>query len=268
MIFCLYVCLFIREVLAINLINLLKAKEGDIEMKKFFVSLMLAFTILFVDADLGFAREFDFEWQFACGDVFEAVNDSGTRYEISAPSSNAITVLSQNGGNLEVRFETVGDFYIVAHVPNGQKYFYHLMVGGQENHPIIEQRIEDGNENFAQEILTLVNRERNRLGIAPLHLSQDLMVSATIRSKEIERRYSHTRPDGSDCFTVLKSIKHTAGENIAAGQETAQDVMNAWMNSQGHRANILNPAFHELGVGYHFKYGSKHGYYWVQIFRG
>ena len=249
--------------------KLSKAKKGDVEMKKFFVSLMLAFIILFANADLSFAREFDFEWQFACGDVFEAVNDPGTHYEISAPSSNAITVLSQNGGNLEVRFETIGDFYIVAHAPNGRKIFYHLMVGvQQESYPVIEQRIEDGNENFAQEILTLVNRERNRLGIAPLHLSQDLMVSAAIRSKEIECRYSHTRPDGSDCFTVLKSIKYTAGENIAAGQEMAQDVMNAWMNSQGHRANILNPAFHELGVGYHFKYGSKHGYYWVQIFRG
>lgn len=222
-------------------------------MKKIFVSLILASTILFAYVNLSFAREFDFEWQFSCGDVFRAVNEEGTRYKISAPKSNAVTIISQSGGDLEIRFEMGGDFYVTAYTPSGEEYWYHLMVSGRENRLIIEQRIKTENENFAEEILNLVNKERTRLGIAPLHLSRDLMDSAAIRSKEIERRYSHTRPDGSDCFTVLRGIKHTAGENIATGQDTVQAVMDAWMNSQGHRDNILNPAFHELGVGYYFR---------------
>ena len=234
---------------------------------KFLFSLILSLAIFFGNANSSLAREFDLEWQFSCGQIFEINGEPGTRYKISAPSKNALTVLSQENGNLEVRFNVAGDFYICARTPDGKELFYHLMVDiGQINESLIEQHHE--NKNFAQEILQLVNNERAQYGLAPLRLSHDLMTAAAIRAEEIEQNYSHTRPNGSDCFTVLRSIGRTAGENIAAGQQSAIEVMRAWMNSDGHRANILNPAFHELGVGYYFKYGSENGFYWAQIFRG
>lgn len=237
-------------------------------MKKFLVMLILAVAILFGNESTVSAREYDFEWQFSCGDVFEAENDAGTRYKISAPSSDAITILSHNGGNLEVRFEVAGDFYIVAYTPDGGKYEYHLMVGGQENRTVIEQRIEGRNENFAQEVLRLVNKERARVGIAPLRLADDLQAATAIRAREIVGYFSHTRPNGSDCFTAMKNRGRTCGENIAAGNSSASATVEQWMNSQGHRANILNPAFRELGIGYFYAKDSTYRHYWVQLFRG
>ena len=237
-------------------------------MKKFLATLILVVAIIFGNKSFVSAHEYDFEWQFACGEVFEAINDEGTRYEISAPSSNALTIISQNGGNLEVRFETAGDFYIVAYTPDGEKHEYHLMVDGQENRTVIEQRIENSKENFAPEVLRLVNKERARVGIAPLKLADDLQAATAIRAREIVGYFSHTRPDGTDCFTVMRNRGRTCGENIAAGNSSASATVEQWMNSDGHRRNILNPAFRELGVGYVYEERSDYQHYWVQLFRG
>ena len=78
--------------------------------------------------------------------------------------------------------------------------------------------------------------------------------------------FSHTRPDGRSCFTALTDLGISyggAGENIAYGQSSPEEVMTAWMNSSGHRANILNSSFTKLGVGV---YKSGNTIYWVQLF--
>jgi len=78
---------------------------------------------------------------------------------------------------------------------------------------------------------------------------------------------SHTRPNGTSCFTVLSELGvgySASGENIAAGQKTPQAVMESWMNSSGHKANILNPDFTHIGVGY--AEGGNYGTNWVQLF--
>lgn len=123
-------------------------------------------------------------------------------------------------------------------------------------------------EDFAVEVLNLVNAERAKVGVAPLSLAEDLQQSTAIRAHEIVQYFSHTRPDGSDCFTVMWDKGNTCGENIAAGYPTAAQTVEQWMNSEGHRANILNPAFHELGVGYAYEEYSTYHHYWVQLFRG
>ena len=123
-------------------------------------------------------------------------------------------------------------------------------------------------ENFAVEVLNLVNAERANLGIAPLRLADDLQEEAEIRAQEIVEVFSHTRPDGSDCFTVMKNRGRTCGENIAAGHASASETVEQWMDSEGHRENILNPAFRELGVGYAYEDYSTYHHYWVQLFRG
>ncbi len=94
--------------------------------------------------------------------------------------------------------------------------------------------------------------------------------AAALRAQEITINLSHQRPDGSNCFTVLDEcgiLYYSAGENIAAGQQTPQEVVTAWMNSPGHRDNILNPSFISLGVGIFYKEGG-YGYHWVQEFIG
>ncbi len=87
------------------------------------------------------------------------------------------------------------------------------------------------------------------------------------RAKELEALFSHTRPDGSSCFTVLGEygISYSgAGENIAAGQRSPEEVMNSWMNSQGHRENIMQDSYEKIGVG-HYQ-GQDGTQYWVQLF--
>lgn len=123
-------------------------------------------------------------------------------------------------------------------------------------------------EHFAVEVLNLVNVERARVGAPPLRLAADLMNSAAIRAEEITELFSHTRPDGSDCFTVIQRRGRTCGENIAAGHASAEETVQQWMDSEGHRENILNPAFRELGVGYAYSENTMYKHYWVQLFRG
>lgn len=123
-------------------------------------------------------------------------------------------------------------------------------------------------ESYAAEVLSLVNAERARVGAPPLRLADDLQAASAIRAYEITRKFSHTRPDGSDCFTAIDNRGRTCGENIAAGNATASETVEQWMNSDGHRKNILNPAFRELGVGYAYDENSDYRHYWVQLFRG
>ena len=130
-----------------------------------------------------------------------------------------------------------------------------------------QQRQED-TRNFPSEVLRLVNAERARVGLPPLKFADDLAASALIRAREIPIKFSHTRPNGSKCFTAMPQIGHVLGENLAGGQSTPKAVVEAWMNSETHRANILNKSFRELGVVYYYQSNSKYKHYWVQHFRG
>ena len=126
---------------------------------------------------------------------------------------------------------------------------------------------QDTNLTFAQEVVRLVNVERAKAGLSALTLDSELEKAATIRSNEIINNFSHTRPNGSSFSTVLKenNISYKlAGENIAWGQKTPEAVVTAWMNSEGHRANIMNSSFSKIGVG-NVK-NSSGTIYWTQLF--
>lgn len=114
-------------------------------------------------------------------------------------------------------------------------------------------------------VITIVNSERKKKGLAPLSKNTLLTEAANIRAKEIASYFSHTRPNGSMCFTAISSSYRyrTVGENIAYGYVNPTDVMNGWMNSPGHRSNILHANFEEIGVGMYEVNGRK---YWVQMF--
>ena len=127
---------------------------------------------------------------------------------------------------------------------------------------------DDGNyADYATGVLDAVNENRAAYGLAPLTLSSDLCEDADIRAEEIVSVFSHTRPDGSSCFSIIDGSYRRVAENIAAGADTPEAVVEQWMNSPGHRANILDPELRELGVGYCYEEGSAYGSYWVQLFR-
>ena len=120
---------------------------------------------------------------------------------------------------------------------------------------------------FSAEVVRLVNIERAKYGLSALSVDSKVQQAAQIRAQECMISFSHTRPDGQSCFTALKEVGATynsAGENIAMGQKTPAQVVNAWMNSEGHRKNILNGNFKYIGVG--FYEGSNGTYYWSQFF--
>lgn len=120
---------------------------------------------------------------------------------------------------------------------------------------------------FAQEVVNLVNDERSKYGLSALSSQNALLNSAAYtRAWEQAEVFSHTRPNGTSWTTVLKDngINYSnAGENVAYGQPTPKDVMEAWMNSSGHRENILNPNYSKIGVGV---YSNNNTLYWAQIF--
>lgn len=121
---------------------------------------------------------------------------------------------------------------------------------------------------YAQEVVRLVNVERAKYGLSALTVHAKASQAAQVRAEEQARGFSHTRPNGTSCFTALKEAGvsyRTAGENIAYGQRTPQQVVNEWMNSSGHRANILGKQFTQIGVGYTVINGTP---YWAQFFIG
>lgn len=123
-----------------------------------------------------------------------------------------------------------------------------------------------GISGYAEQVMQLVNAERAKQGLSSLTTTSALSSAANKRATEIKQSFSHTRPNGSSFSTVLGEygISYSAaGENIAYGQKTPQEVVNGWMNSAGHRANILNSKFNKIGIGV---YQSGNTIYWSQLF--
>lgn len=133
-----------------------------------------------------------------------------------------------------------------------------------------EQTPEEDNDSsqgdYASQVVALVNAERAKYGLSALKVDSRVQQAAQVRAKETVQSFSHTRPNGSSFSTALTEagVSYTrSGENIAYGQSTPQQVVQAWMNSSGHRANVLNESFTTIGVGYTVSGGTA---YWAQLF--
>lgn len=121
---------------------------------------------------------------------------------------------------------------------------------------------------YEQEVIRLVNEKRASNGLKALNYDWELSRVARYKSQDMRDNnyFSHTSPTYGSPFNMIKNFGlsyKTAGENIAKGQRTPSQVVNSWMNSQGHRENILNPSFTKIGVGY-----VSDGHYWTQMFIG
>lgn len=131
----------------------------------------------------------------------------------------------------------------------------------------------DANQNtgisdFARQVVNLTNEQRQKNGLAPLQIDTTLSDVAQRKSQDMQQNhyFSHTSPTYGSPFDMMRDFGVTykaAGENIAQGQKTPNEVVNAWMNSSGHRANILNKNFTHIGVGFETQ-----GYHWTQMFIG
>jgi len=115
----------------------------------------------------------------------------------------------------------------------------------------------------AKKVLNLVNQERKKVGLGALKIDAELMEAAMVRARETAVFFSHSRPIGYDCFSISEKASR---ENIATGTHTvygAKEAMNAWMNSSGHKANILASDNKSIGIGYYYHNGT---HFWVQLF--
>ena len=119
---------------------------------------------------------------------------------------------------------------------------------------------------YAERVAYLVNQQRKQNGLEEIQLLPTLNRMANVRSQEISVVFDHVRPDGTGLREIVEEYNFNwrkIGENIAAGQATPESAMDSWMNSQAHRANILNPDYQYIGVSCYYANGM---YYWVQIF--
>lgn len=116
------------------------------------------------------------------------------------------------------------------------------------------------NYDYANDVLKKVNKERLKAGVSALKMDGSLLQTAMLRASETSVQFSHTRPDGTICFSANEKM---FGENIAMGQNSPSEVMKSWMNSDGHRENILYADYQSIGVGC-VKYNGT--LYWVQCF--
>lgn len=118
-------------------------------------------------------------------------------------------------------------------------------------------------------VFELTNEYRRKYNLSPLELDYNLCMAAMIRAKELSVKFEHTRPNGELCFSVLKEygfrMYSSRGENIACGYTTPEKVIAGWMNSEGHRARILDPDYELVGIGFYYDEKAE-SCYWSQFF--
>lgn len=125
-----------------------------------------------------------------------------------------------------------------------------------------------GNYDFTDEMLSLVNNFRAENGVPPMEKMTDNQSYADTRAVEIAEFFSHDRPSGGSALDYITGSYGWKGENIAAGNKKAEDTFNQWVNSPGHRKNMLNPNFTHMATGMYYNPDTMYSYYWVQVFGG
>jgi uncharacterized protein YkwD len=131
------------------------------------------------------------------------------------------------------------------------------------------------NQDFTNRVIELTNQERSQAGLSPLKFESRLATAALQHSQDmaLQDYFSHTQPNGGTLGDRINATGYqfsNAAENIAAGMSTPEDAVTGWMNSPGHRVNILNPELTEIGVAYYFLADdtgeTNYHHYWTQVF--
>ncbi|MGF1490839.1 MAG: CAP domain-containing protein [Prochloraceae cyanobacterium] len=124
---------------------------------------------------------------------------------------------------------------------------------------------------FETQVFQLTNQVRQKYGLSPLRWNCQLIEAAQKHTRDMAnmRRISHTGSDGSQLADRVRRVGYRysyIAENVAAGYRSPEAVVNGWMNSPGHRKNILNPNATEIGIGFVSIQGDRYGSYWTQVF--
>lgn len=232
--------------------------------KKYIMALCWALfaALVMLHADKALAYDYDSEMTSYVQSVNGYEIDATEPAVFESLTPELVEIVWQDGQRARMNFYGEGDGYVAIHYHDGNELVHHFVIK-KDADDVSDKSAAD----IARQVLELVNEERRRAGAAPLKLSAELQDAAAVRAEEATRKFSHTRPDGSNFSSVIPHAGSAMGENIAAGCSTAVQVMEQWMDSPGHCANILNKDYTELGVGYMYKKDSEYGHYWVQIFR-
>jgi len=197
---------------------------------------------------------------FDAGDSFDPMGEEPLSYEWDFGNGDIST-----GVNGNVIFDTPGLYSVRLTVTNA--------FGTPATEEVLVEVLDPNppTATLAQEVLHLTNLERQTNGLPPLKGDQLLDAAALGHATDmaVNDYFDHIGLDGSapwDRMSAAGYLWDRAGENIAAGHTAAADVVEAWMNSPGHRANILGADFVEVGNGYFFEGASTFGHYWVQNF--
>ena len=247
--------------------------------KRFIIILVIAIVILAIMITNSFAMQSYYKVDFQTG-LVTATNlyvrsGPGTQFKIvtSVPKNQYIRV-----------FAGVGDWYVVQVEGDyigavSKKYIKPIYPGanmGSNSNTGTSQNNNKGTTTSSnmnsdeKEVFDLINKQRIQNGLSPLKENSELQRVARIKAQDMVNNnyFSHTSPTYGSPFDMMKSFKisyNTAGENIA-GNSSNSDAVTAWMNSPGHRANILNSSFNQTGIGVVKE--SKYGKIYVQMFIG
>jgi uncharacterized YkwD family protein len=207
-------------------------------------------------------------------------NSSYSHSEIQQMNNGYLTI-DQNSYSTEIASD---QFPHSKRMSNGQSWYYSFQPANQQpagapnqggvssaspNRTVQPAPVSNTAINrTAMQVIELTNNERRKHGLAPLTADRSLSRVAQTKTNEMNQKhyFSHTSPSYGSPFDMMRDFGvtyRTAGENIAMGQRTAQQVVTAWMNSEGHRKNILSRSYTKIGVGY-----TASGNYWSQMFVG
>lgn len=243
-----------------------------------FVIIVISIIFILLHISNSFGMQYYYKVDFQTGLVtatnLYVRNGPGTQYKIvtSVPKDQYIRV-----------FAGVGDWYVVQvegdYIGAVSKKYVKPIYPGSSNTKINTGANQNNNtstttstsmNNDEKEVFDLINKQRTQNGLSPLKENSELQRVARIKAQDMVNNnyFSHTSPTYGSPFDMMKSFKisyNTAGENIA-GNSSNSDAVTAWMNSSGHRANILNSSFNQTGIG--VVKGSKYGKIYVQMFIG
>jgi len=208
----------------------------------------------------------------------ETIPTNISEYKTLISDFNKIPTKLQGETNVKSLSECVLESYvkgIVTGYPNGSFQGIQTLTRAEASTVIIRvldesKRVKPNltvNQGIEYEVLRLVNIERSKAGVKALVISNDLSKVALLKSKDMAlfNYFDHNSPNYGSPFEMMSSMGisyKSAGENIAKGYKTADAVVNGWMNSPGHKANILNPSFGKMGIGYYVSDST----YWTQMF--
>lgn len=238
---------------------------GDI-MRKWFMTVLVVCLCLLSTGSVYAAEQFKGEYTRTTGKVW-AYPGENVRFIVSNP--RVAEEFRYKNGEYRLRFKEPGDVEVKAifQDPGQEPLVYRLIfhiLGAVSDETAIDQKY------YRQDVLDLVNQEREKAGLKPLRLDDELNHYAELRVQEAAKYYSHQRPDGSDFNTIVPSGQAgkfaELGENLQRGANSPVTVVANWMLSPTHKANILYPDYNVMGLAYVYKADDNSHHYWAQWF--